>query len=241
MLWENKKIYLDLFLVKFKTNEYMKFTKEEAAEKLRGILTNNGRKTLRMSERSFGKQLDDLMPLLADDEMDLDTFVGKVKGLFETMNSNAEYDKSNSIKEYLKEQEEKKKKEEEEAEKKRKEEEGKNNFNSELEKRLAELEKQLAEEKKSKNLATKKSELVSKMKEKGIDEGWANDFIGEISITEDLDIESKAESVLKMYNKYKASSGIHAFTPNTSSFSGEKDKNIFADVSEMRKPKNENQ
>lgn len=215
----------------------MKFTKEEASEKLRGILTNNGRKTLRMSERSFGKQLDDLLPLIANDEMDLDTFVDKVKGLFETMNSNAEYDKSNSIKEYLKEQEEKKKKEEEEAERKRKEEEDKGNPPSELEKRLAELERQLAEEKKTKGIAAKRSELIANMKSKGIDEDWAKDFVGEIDITEDLDINAKTESVLKMYNKFKAEIPSYT-TPFRSSSGGNKDKNIFEDVSAMRKTNN---
>ena len=67
----------------------MKFTKEEAFEKLKGLLTNNGKKDLQMSERSINEQLEVLMPLIANDEMELDDFIVKVKTSFEVMNSNA--------------------------------------------------------------------------------------------------------------------------------------------------------
>lgn len=72
----------------------MKFTKEQAFEKLKGILTNEGKKPLRMSEKSINAQLDTLMPLIAGDETELDDFIAKVKPTFETMNGNAEHDYS---------------------------------------------------------------------------------------------------------------------------------------------------
>ena len=64
----------------------MKFTKEQAFEKLKAILTNSGKKPLRMSEQSINKQLETLMPLIASEETELDDFVEKVKPTFETMN-----------------------------------------------------------------------------------------------------------------------------------------------------------
>ena len=80
----------------------MKFTKEEAFEKLKGYLTNNGKKTLRMSERSINKQLESLMPLIAGEDMELDDFIGKVKDTFSVMNSNVEKDNSDFVKEWEK-------------------------------------------------------------------------------------------------------------------------------------------
>ena len=80
----------------------MKFTKEEAFEKLKGILTNNGKKTLRMSEKSIEKQLENLMPLVANEEMELSDFVEKVKNTFSVMNSNAEKDNADFVKEWEK-------------------------------------------------------------------------------------------------------------------------------------------
>ena len=44
----------------------MKFTKEQAFEILRSNLTNGGKKTLRMSEKSINAQLDTLIPLVAN-------------------------------------------------------------------------------------------------------------------------------------------------------------------------------
>ena len=72
----------------------MKFTKEQAFEILRSNLTNGGKKTLRMSEKSINAQLDTLIPLVANDDMELNDFIEKVKPTFATMNSNAEIDNS---------------------------------------------------------------------------------------------------------------------------------------------------
>ena len=49
---------------------YMKFTKEQAFEKLKGFLTESGKKPLRMTELSLNRQLDTLMPILTNDETD---------------------------------------------------------------------------------------------------------------------------------------------------------------------------
>ena len=78
----------------------MKFTKEQAFEILRSNLTNGGKKTLRMSEKSINAQLDTLIPLVANDEMELNDFIEKVKPTFATMNSNAEKDNSDFIKQW---------------------------------------------------------------------------------------------------------------------------------------------
>ena len=57
----------------------MKFTKEEAFEKIKGLLTNNGKKDLQMSERSVNEQLEVLMPWIANEEKECTDFIRKVK------------------------------------------------------------------------------------------------------------------------------------------------------------------
>jgi hypothetical protein len=59
-----------------------------------------------------------------------------------------------------------------------------------------------AQSARAKTLSEKKNELIAKLKEKGVkDNEWIDSFVGEISITEDLDVEAKADAYLKLYNK----------------------------------------
>lgn len=194
----------------------MKFTKEEAFEKLKGILTNNGKKDLQMSERSVNEQLEVLMPLIANDEMGLDDFIGKVKASFEVMNSNAKKDNSDFIKEWEKNHP---------VTEPPKNDPPKNNEPNDamaaLLKRIDELEKKNAERDKEVVLAQKRKDLLKAMKDKGIkDENWSKSFIEEISITEDFDVDTKADAYLKIYNKSQAGQTGNGSTPFGSSSNG---------------------
>ena len=185
----------------------MKFTKEEAYKKLEALLTNEGKKTLRMSSKSMEAQLDALIPLVANDEMELDDFVGKVKVSFETMNSNAEYDNSAFIKKWREEHEEKKPQETKMQE----------TNPDDLTERILDLEKKLAEEEKKKLVESKRKEFKSKLKDKGIkDEDFISSIVDEIGFSEDFDMDSKSESVLKMYNKIVAGVSSNSTTQKTS-------------------------
>lgn len=194
----------------------MKFTKEEAFEKLKGLLTNNGKKDLQMSERSVNEQLEVLMPLIANEEMELDDFIGKVKASFEVMNSNAKKDNSDFIKEWEKNHP---------VTEPPKNDPPKNNEPSDamaaLLKRIDELEKKNAERDKEVVLAQKRKDLLKAMKDKGIkDENWSKSFIEEISITEDFDVDAKADAYLKIYNKSQAGQTGNGSTPFGSSSNG---------------------
>lgn len=194
----------------------MKFTKEEAFEKLKGLLTNNGKKDLQMSERSVNEQLEVLMPLIANDEMGLDDFIGKVKVSFEVMNSNAKKDNSDFIKEWEKNHP---------VTEPPKNDPPQNNEPSDaiaaLLKRIDELEKKNAERDKEVVLAQKRKDLLKAMKDKGIkDENWSKSFIEEISITEDFDVDAKADAYLKIYNKSQAGQTGNGSTPFGSSSNG---------------------
>lgn len=169
----------------------MKFTKEQAFEILRSNLTNGGKKTLRMSEKSINAQLDTLIPLVANDEMELNDFIEKVKPTFATMNSNAEKDNSDFIKQWKEQHPDSTP--------------DPNPEMNALMERIAALEKENNENKLMAEVAEKRTELVAKMKEKGItDTEWIDSFLGEVTIDKNIDVEAKAESFLKIYNKTKS-------------------------------------
>lgn len=194
----------------------MKFTKEEAFESLKGILTNNGKKTLRMSEKSINRQLESLMPLIANEEMELKDFVDKVKDTFSVMNSNAEKDNSDFVKQWEKDHPQTN------QEPPKPSEPQPDDAMAKMLKRLEELESREAARDKEAKMSQKKKDLLKAMKEKGIkDEQWSKDLVAEISLTEDFDVEAKADSYLKLYNKSQAASaGDNGATPAGTSNSG---------------------
>lgn len=202
----------------------MKFTKEEAFESLKGILTNNGKKTLRMSEKSINRQLESLMPLIANEEMELKDFVDKVKDTFSVMNSNAEKDNSDFVKQWEKDHPQVN------PEPPKPSEPQPDDAMAKMLKRLEELESREAARDKEAKMSQKKKDLLKAMKEKGIkDEQWSKDLVAEISLTEDFDVEAKADSYLKLYNKSQAASaGDNGATPaGTSNSGGNKEAHRF--------------
>lgn len=179
----------------------MKFTKEQAFEILRSFLTNGGKKTLRMSEKSMNAQLDTLIPLVANDEMELNDFVEKVKPTFNTMNSNAEKDNSDFIKQWEKDHPNPNPDPNPNPNPNPKPNDIDPTMKALLD-RLDKLEKENNKVRAQREIADKRSELVAKMKEKGItDTEWIESFLSEVNITKDIDVDAKADSFLKIYNK----------------------------------------
>lgn len=178
----------------------MKFTQNEAAKKISSLLTRGGKKCY-LSERTINEQLDTLMKLLVNDETELDAFIEQVEPMFKTSNGNAQNDQATFIAQWNIDHPEPPKP----AEPKPQKTAEPNPANSEL----AELREQIqqlldaqAQTTKAKALSEKKNELIAKLKEKGVkDNEWIDSFVGEISITEDLDVDAKAEAYLKLYNK----------------------------------------
>ena len=205
----------------------MKFTKEQAFEKLKSLLTNDGKKPLRMSEQSINKQLETLMPLIASDETELDDFVEKVKPTFETMNGNAEHDQSAFVEDWKQKHPEQKPPQTQQPPQ----------TQSEEYKALEARVKAMEEEKKANDtkaaIAAKKSSLLDKLKVKGIkDKEWCEAMVNEISLDENTDVDAKATSLLNLYNKNKSSYSIQ--TP-ASPTSGNPNQDEFADVKAARK------
>jgi hypothetical protein len=171
----------------------MKFTKDEAHKELVAKMTTKGEK-LNLSERSINEQLEKLIALIANDETELGAFVDSILPLVKTADANVRNDVSVGINEYKKNnpiQEPKKETKEEKVDP-----------NAELVARLAALEHELSESKKQRALLDIKGNLINEMKKKGIeDEDWINSFVSEVNITEDFDVNAKAEHYLGVYNK----------------------------------------
>lgn len=179
----------------------MKFTKEDANKELVARMTAKGEK-LNLSMRSVNEQIEALLPLIANDETELAEFVDKILPFVKTADANVRNDVSQGIKDYK------------DANPAPKPIEPKNtkdgDANQELLARLEALEKKNKDaELALRNQATKSS-LSAKMKELGIkNDKWIETMLGQLTITEDLDVDAKASSYLELYNSMQVD-----FNPN---------------------------
>lgn len=182
----------------------MKFTKDQAYKELVAKMTAKGEK-LNLSERSINEQLDTLIPLIATEESELSDFIEKCLPVFKTADANIRNDVSGGIKTYIEAnpyKEPDKKGNENKGEKKT---EPTNDANAELLKRLEVLETELSTAKKEKQLSDIRKDVIAKLKDKGVkNDEWINDFLAEVQITEDFDVDSKVDTYVKFYNKSHA-------------------------------------
>ena len=190
----------------------MKFTKEEAYKELVGKIPSKGQ-TLNLQERSVNEQLDTLIPLIANEETELNDFIEKVLPVFKTADGNVKNDVSVVFQKYKEEhpvQEPTKKKPEPQTDP---------NDGGEMAKllgRLEAMESELANAKREKLVLDTKSNLISKLKEKGVkDESWVNALLSEINITDDFDVDSKVDAYVNLYNKSQAGVNANATPQST--------------------------
>lgn len=212
----------------------MKFTEEQAREALRAELTNKGRKTLHMSERTLASLTEKLVKKLATEDTGLPDFVADVIEILDITEGDARKKNSDFAK-YK----------EEHPDSEPPKEGPKNNepkTTPEYEALKAEIEALKAvnaQNEKNQKLSAKRTDLINALNSKGInDKEWLDTFLSEVSITEDMDVEAKAESYAKLYNKSKANP---AFTPTPGSPTGGND-DAFASLkaaSELAKQRDE--
>ena len=180
----------------------MKFTKEQAFEKLKGFLTESGKKPLRMTELSLNRQLDTLMPILTNDETELDDFFEKSKESFKTMNSDAEFNNSNFAKNFEKEFKEQWEKDHPSQNPDKDADGGKGELSKDVLDRLKKLEEKDAMFEAEKTNSNKRSELLTKLKAKKIDDTeWLNAYIKKLPISGDTDIDTEVEDAIVLYNR----------------------------------------
>lgn len=188
----------------------MKFTKENAYKELVAKMTANGEK-LNLSERSINEQLDTLIPLIANEETEINDFIERTLPLFKTADANVRNDVSVGIHKYKAENPVQTKAPQTTDDKSQESTEL-----SALLGRLEAMETELANAKKEKLVLGTKSTLIAKLKEKGVkDEAWANALISEINITDDFDIDSKVDAYVNLYNKSQSGVGKDATPQST--------------------------
>ena len=142
----------------------MKFTKEDALKELKSKIPTNGEK-LNLSERSIKEQIETLLPLMVTEETELDDFVTKVLPIFRTADANVRNDVSVGIKQF-KDNNPKP----DDKETPTPTQDGNSDELAKLLQRITELEKKNEETEKSKKISERRSDIISKMQEKGCTE-----------------------------------------------------------------------
>jgi hypothetical protein len=184
----------------------MKFTKEDAYKDLVSKMTAKGEK-LSLSDKSINAQLDTLIPLIANEEMEMNEFVEKVLPCFQTSNANIRNDVSHGIKDYM----------DKNPQPNPNPTPNPTDPNAALLARLEALEQKNRESEAALRAQGVKKNLSAKMKELGIkSDKWIESMVSTTTITDDFDVEAKAQNYLELYNSMMADVNPHItpFSPN---------------------------
>lgn len=208
----------------------MNFTKEQFSEALKAKITNNGKKNLAMSERSFNGKVERIYKRLEKasdkDELELDDVVADYLEDFQEDDNNIRNDNSKFVKDWEKNHPAKDDKDKKDDGKDDKEDESK------IDKLLKELQDMKAEreqEKKEKAISDKRNQLKSALKGKDVkNEDWINDQLELIHIDSETDVDALTERLVKSYNKFNANTPPNITPGGTGG--GKEKTDDFADV-----------
>ena len=181
----------------------MKFTKEQFSEALKVKLTNNGKKNLAMSERSFNGKVERIYKRLEKtsdkDELELDDVVADYLDDLQEDDNNIRNDNSKFIKEWEKNHPNKDDRSD------KKDDKGDESKLDKLLKELQDLKSEREEEKKVKAISDKRNQLKLALKGKEVkNEDWINDQLELIHIDSETDVDALTERLVKSYNKFNA-------------------------------------
>lgn len=205
----------------------MKFTKEDAIKELKSQLSSKVEKIDKW-ERTITENVETLISLVGEDStIELTDFVAKAIPLFNTTQGmlrkeNADVAKGleqqiTELKSQLEKKEPPKPKEPTDDVKA-------------LLQRLETLENESKQAKLKVKLQDVRKSLIDKLKEKGVkDNDWANLMLDNITLTEDLDVNTKADDLLKLYNKSQSKPNASVTPQGTGNGNGD-NKGEFDDV-----------
>lgn len=205
----------------------MKFTKEQFSEALKVKLTNNGKKNLAMSERSFNGKVERIYKRLEKasdkDELELDDVVADYLDDLQEDDNNIRNDNSKFIKEWEKNHPNKDDRSD------KKDDKGDESKLDKLLKELQDLKSEREEEKKVKAISDKRNQLKLALKGKEVkNEDWINDQLELIHIDSETDVDALTERLVKSYNKFNANTPPDITPGGTGS--GKEKTDDFADV-----------
>lgn len=210
----------------------MKFTKEQFSEALKVKLTNNGKKNLAMSERSFNGKVERIYKRLEKasdkDELELDDVVADYLDDLQEDDNNIRNDNSKFIKEWEKNHPNKDDRSD------NKDDKGDESKLDKLLKELQDLKSEREEEKKVKAISEKRNQLKSALKGKEVkNEDWINDQLELIHIDSETDVDALTERLVKSYNKFNANTPPDITPGGTGG--GKEKTDDFADVAAVVK------
>lgn len=184
----------------------MKFTQDEFSEKLKNKLTNNGKKPMQQSERTFKKLVEKIYARLekkGDDDTELDDAVADYLEDFQEIEGNLNKDKFDFIEDWKKKHPEPTptptptpttptpSPDEDKFDK--------------LMKKFEEMEQREKERTKAEGIAAKRKELKAALKKDGIDDDdWLDGYVKKLNITEDTDVDEEKKDALKLFNRSNA-------------------------------------
>lgn len=190
----------------------MKFTREQAIEALVAKIPTKD-KDLDLG-RTVSEVVDNCIELVGENsEMELDGFVNiafkQVKtsiGLVHNENSKV----ANKLREQIADLQ----RQVGQSDKKDNAPKDRSDGENELLAKLNAIEERLNKSDKENAIAIKRKTLADKMYEKGIkDKDWISSYLAEITVTEDTDVDAKADDYLAFYNKTMASGAKRTTTP----------------------------
>ena len=207
----------------------MKFTKEEAIKELKSQLSSKVEKIDKW-ERTITENVETLIALVGEDStIELSDFVAKAIPLFNTTQGMLRKENADVAKGLEQQINELKAQFEKKEPPKSKEKEPNDDVKALLQ-RLETLENESKAAKLKVKLQDVRKSLIGKLKEKGVkDNEWANLMLDNITLTEDLDIDTKADDLLKLYNKSHSATN-KVVTPNGTGSGDDNNKSEFDDV-----------
>lgn len=207
----------------------MKFTKEDAIKELKSQLSSKVEKIDKW-ERTITENVETLIALVGEDStIELTDFVAKAIPLFNTTQGMLRKENADVAKELEKQITELKAQLEKQEPTKPNPKEPTDDVKALLQ-RLETLENESKQAKLKVKLQDVRKSLIDKLKEKGVkDNDWANLMLDNITLTEDLDVDTKAADLLKLYNKSQSKPNTSVTPQGTGNGNGD-NKGEFDDV-----------
>ena len=181
----------------------MKFTKEEFSEELKKLLTDNGKKPMVQSERTFNASVERIFKRLEkfDDESELDSAVADYLPDFQEIEGNMRKDNSDFVKKWEKEHKNSSDNSNEEGRKNGNNAAEGNSELSELLKRMGMIEDLLAKQRLAETISSKKKQLKKALKKDGVeDDEWIEKYIAKLNIDEETDIDDEKDDAIALFN-----------------------------------------
>lgn len=207
----------------------MKFTKEDAIKELKSQLSSKVEKIDKW-ERTITENVETLIALVGEDStIELTDFVAKAIPLFNTTQGMLRKENADVAKGLEQQITELKTKLEKQEPTKPNPKEPTDDVKALLQ-RLETLENESKQAKLKVKLQDVRKSLIDKLKEKGVkDNDWANLMLDNITLTEDLDVDTKAADLLKLYNKSQSKPNTSVTPQGTGNGNGD-NKGEFDDV-----------